>query len=146
MKNNELVAGKFYLIKFTNDIEVTFYDRNYNDTTKLCKENSTRTAKVVGMNKNNFVDLIIGANACSIPRESFIAYSLQEFIMKQVTVMVHIAITMEVPSDMTTEALKDMVRNDTTWDVTCDNHEIVEVSDILAVNSISEAPLSNIFT
>ena len=76
MKNKELVAGKFYLIKFTNDIEVTFYDRNYNDTTKLCKENSTRTAKVVGMNKNNFVDLIIGETACSIPRESFTAYSL----------------------------------------------------------------------
>ena len=141
MNNKELVAGKFYLIKFTNDIEVTFYDRNYNDTTKLCKENSTRTAKVVGMNKNNFVDLIIGATACSIPRESFIAYSLQEFIMKQVTVMVQIAITMEVPSDMSTEALKDMVRNDTTWDVTCDNHEIVEVSDILAVNSVVEAKL-----
>ena len=61
--------------------------------------------------------------------------------MKQVTVMVQIAITMEVPSDMSTEALKDMVLNDTTWDVTCDNHEIVEVSDILDVNSISEAKL-----
>ena len=76
MKNKELVAGKFYLIKFTNDIEVTFYDMNYNDTTKLCKENSTRTAKVVGMNKNNFVDLNIGGMLCSIPRDSFIAYSL----------------------------------------------------------------------
>ena len=61
--------------------------------------------------------------------------------MKQVTVMVQIAITMEVPSDMTTEALKDMVRNDTTWDVTCDSHEIVEVSDILDVNSVVEASL-----
>ena len=61
--------------------------------------------------------------------------------MKQVTVMVQIAITMEVPSDMSTEALKDMVRNDTTWDVTCDNHGIVEVSDILAVNSVVEAKL-----
>lgn len=60
--------------------------------------------------------------------------------------MVQIALTMEVPSDMNTEAIKDMVKNDTTWDVTCDNHEIVEVSDILAVNSISKAPLSNIFT
>lgn len=55
--------------------------------------------------------------------------------------MVQIAITMEVPSDMTTEALKDMVKNDTTWDVTCDNHEIVEVSDILVINSMSEANL-----
>lgn len=61
--------------------------------------------------------------------------------MKQVTVMVQIAITMEVPSDMTTEALKDMVRNNTTWDVTCDNHEIVEVSDILAINSVVEASI-----
>ncbi len=61
--------------------------------------------------------------------------------MKQVTVMVQIAITMEVPSDMTTEALKDMVQNDTTWDVTCDNHEIVEVSDILDVNSVVEASI-----
>ena len=61
--------------------------------------------------------------------------------MKQVTVMVQIAITMEVPSDMTTEALKEMVKNDTTWDVTCDNHEIVEVSDILAINSLTEANL-----
>lgn len=59
--------------------------------------------------------------------------------MKQVTVMVQIAITMEVPSGMTTEALKDMIKNDTTWDVTCDNHEIVEVSDILAINSLTEA-------
>lgn len=61
--------------------------------------------------------------------------------MKQVTVMVQIAITMEVPSDMSTEALKDMVLNDTTWDVTCDNHEIVEVSDILDVNSVVEASI-----
>lgn len=61
--------------------------------------------------------------------------------MKQVTVMVQIAITMEVPSDMSTESIKDMVRNDTTWDVTCDNHAIVEVSDILAVNSIVEASI-----
>ena len=76
MNNKELVAGKSYLIKFTNAIEVTFYDCNYIDTTKLCKENSTRIARVVGMNKNNFVDLIIGAKACSIPCESFTAYSL----------------------------------------------------------------------
>lgn len=59
--------------------------------------------------------------------------------MKQVTVMIQLALTMEVPSDMNTESIKDMIKNDTTWDVNCDKHEIVEVSDILAINSLTEA-------
>ena len=76
MNAKELVVGKFYLIKFTNDLEVTFYDSDYNDTTKLCKKNSTRTARMIANNKNTFVDLNIGGMLCSIPRDSFIAYSL----------------------------------------------------------------------
>ena len=61
--------------------------------------------------------------------------------MKQITAMVQIAITLEVPNGMTTEAIKDMIKNNTSWDVTCDTRDIVEVSDILAIDSITEATI-----
>lgn len=63
--------------------------------------------------------------------------------MKQVTVVVPIAVTMEVPVDLTNSEIEALVKYDTNWDVNCDNTNvnIVEVSDALEVTSIVEAPI-----
>ena len=61
--------------------------------------------------------------------------------MKQVTVVVQIAIVMEVPVSLTNPEIDELVKNETSWDVTSDKNAVVEVSDILAVNSIVEASI-----
>jgi hypothetical protein len=56
--------------------------------------------------------------------------------MKQVTVMVEVALTMEVPVDMDCDQVSEFVKNNTRWDVTTTkpNIEMVELSDILDVS------------
>ena len=56
--------------------------------------------------------------------------------MKQVTVMVEVALTMEVPVDMDSEQVSEFIKNNTRWDVntTNKNIEMVELSDILDVS------------
>lgn len=61
--------------------------------------------------------------------------------IKQVTVVVEIAIALEVPMDMDINTIKDMVKNNTTWDVNSEHPDakMVDVSDILGITSITEA-------
>lgn len=63
--------------------------------------------------------------------------------MKQVTVVLQVAITMEVPENMDLNSIPAIVTKETTWDVTCDNSNVnlVEVSDVLEITSLTEAPI-----
>lgn len=62
--------------------------------------------------------------------------------MKQITAVVQVAVTMEVPAYLTTEVVKDLIKLNTTWDVTVEpNADVVEVSDILEITSITEAEI-----
>lgn len=58
--------------------------------------------------------------------------------MKQVTVMVEIALTLEVPITMDSDQISDFIKRDTSWEVTSHNRKInmVETSDILDVSDI----------
>ena len=143
-----MTGNKKYEITFTQDTEVTFYDKACNDTTKLYKVGDKLTAIFIGDNASNesFRDFRSANKIFSIPVYVFDSIRVspkKRKKMKQVTVVIQIAVVMEVPEDITNPEIDDLVKNDTSWDVECNKKmvNIVEVSDILAVNSIVEATL-----
>lgn len=141
-----MTKNKKYEITFTKDIEVTFYDKNYNDNTRLIKAGEKITATFIADNNNNFKDFRCGKELFSIPTYTFDSIQVtpkKKVAMKQVTVVANIAITMEVPVDMDLDEVKRLTHFNTIWDCNTDhpNISLIEVSDIIGVDSITEAPI-----
>jgi len=143
-----MTGNKKYEITFTKDTEVTFYDKVCNDTTKLYKAGEKLIAVFIGDNasKQSFRDFRSANRIFSIPVYVFdsIRVTPTKKKMKQITVVVEIAIAMEVPMGMDINTIKDMIKNNTTWDVNSEHPDakMVDVSDVLDITSITEAPLA----
>ena len=145
-----MIENKKYQITFTNDIEVTFYDKYYNDSTRLFKSGETITATFIGVNASNeqFRDFrsgkqIFSISACTFDSVRVAPKSKKKVAMKQVTVVLEIAIAMEVPVSVDDNAIKVIVKNSTTWDVNCEHPDanMIDVSDVLGITSITEAEI-----
>ena len=67
----------------------------------------------------------------------------KKIAMKQVTVVAQFAITMEVPANCNDEVIKKAITDFTTFDVECLHRDVnvVELSDIMEITSITEANL-----
>lgn len=68
-----MTKNKKYEITFTKDSEVTFYDKNYNDNTRLFKAGEKLIATFIGVNASNekFRDFRCGKELLSVPLYTF---------------------------------------------------------------------------
>lgn len=141
-----MTENKNYEITFTTDTEVTFYDKNHKAITRVVNVGEKITATFIGVNATNekFRDFRCGKELFSVSVYTFDSIRVahkKQIKIKQVTVVVEIAIALEVPMGMDINTIKDMVKNNTTWDVNSEHPDakMVDVSDILGITSITEA-------
>jgi hypothetical protein len=143
-----MTENKKYEITFTKPIEITFFDKNYDGDNRVFKAGDKITATFLGASENNpsFRKFKKGKFIFAIPVYVFDSVRVapkKRIKMKQVTVVVEIAIAMEVPVGMDLNTIKVMINNNTTWDVNCEHPDanMVDVSDILGITSITEATI-----
>ena len=124
-----------------------FYYRRYNDGDMTSSYASPFNKGAKALEKFGLPHLVLNRYVDEIRLEDIVdtvvEFLYNRLIKKQVTVVMQIAITMEVPVNLTNPEIDDLVKNETSWDVTCDatNVELVEVSDVIAVNCITEAKI-----
>jgi len=124
-----------------------FYYRRYNDGDMTSSYASPFNKGAKAMEKFGLPHLVLNRYVDEIRLESIVdtvvEFLYNRLFKKQVTVVIQVAIVMEVPVNLTNPEIDELVKNDTNWDVECDKKivNVVEVSDILAVNSITEAHL-----
>ena len=143
-----MIENKKYEITFTKNTEVTFYDKNHRGITRVVNFGEKITATFIGVNAINakFRDFRCGKELFSVSVYTFDSVRVaptKRIKMKQVTVVLEIAIAMEVPVNVDDNAIKVIVKNSTTWDVNCEHPDanMVDVSDVLGITSITEATI-----
>jgi len=126
----------------------TFYYRRYNDGDMTCPQAIVFNALSRKFHKHGMPKLSLSKNLDAVRLETLmdatIQFLIERFIKKQVTVVMQIAVTMEVPVTFGQAHIEDMIKNHSTIDMelNCNKFEPVEVSDILDITSYTEVSIA----
>lgn len=125
-----------------------FYYRRYNDGDMTCSHASVFNAISRKFHKHGMPKFSLSKNVNTESLETLIDATIEflteRFIKKQVTVVMQIAVTMEVPVTFEQEHIEDMIKHHSTVDVNidCNRFDPIEVSDVIDITSYTEVSIA----